>query len=251
MKKTIAAILFAILFSTVSFAQYYELYENANNDPEKFYVEVTSLENAVQVPEGSRFVSRLNMKNAAPTKETKDNSVKKEPWAVTAEAVYTNCLETLGFSRAWSNMDWTFETVGTGIIGQMMEAAAAGNVEQMNLLSTYKGIVKDSYETLLKYALKYGIDDMRLYPYGSEWIFREIQEWEYLEYGGERYWNFNGPVKYVPEDNTVEPAVEESAEENSEPEEITYRWFIENRDYLENHAIMHCPKGPAGDRGII
>lgn len=247
MKKTIATILFAILFSTVSFAQYYELYENTNNDPEKFYVEVTSLENAVQVPEGSRFVSRLNMKNAAPTKETKDNSVKKEPWAVTAESVYTNCLETLGFSGAWTNMDWTFETVGTGIIGQMMEAAAAGNVEQMNLLSTYKGIVKDSYETLLKYALKYGIDDMRLYPYGSEWIFREIQEWEYLEYNGERYWNLKGPEKYVPEENSTEPV----EEENAEPEEITYKWFIENRDYLENYISMHCPKGPAGDLGII
>lgn len=202
MKKTIATILFATLFSTVSLGQYYELYENKNNDPQKFYIEIASLENTVQIPDGSQFVSRLNMKNVTPTKETKDNSVLKEDWAILAEQVYTNCLETLGFSGVWTNMDWTFEQVGTEIISQMMEAVQSGNIEQMNLISSYKGIVKDAYDSLLKYTKKYGNDDMRLYPYGSQWIFREVQEWDYIEYNGEKYWLLNGPI-FIREDNST------------------------------------------------
>ena len=34
------------------------------------------------------------------------------------------------------------------------------------------------------------------------------------------------------------------------PEKVTYEWIAENRDWLEAHAIMHCPKGEPRQLGI-
>lgn len=202
MKKLIA-LLFA-LFPVICQAQYYILF---NNGEQKQYLESND---PFQQVDG--YVTRFSVMSINQSKETIINQVEKPDYILSAEAIYTNSLTTIGLPGCWTNMDYTFESVGIFIVQKMMEYIQSGDVENANLMSTYKGVIKDAYEVLLKFAKQYGIDDMRLYPYESTYIINERKEYSYIEYNSERYWNLKGPEKYVPEENNVEPVSEEPVE---------------------------------------
>ena len=114
--------------------------------------------------------------------------VEKPDWVYVAQGVYTNGLATLQMNGVWTNMDYTFESVGANILQTMGAAMAAGNMEQVNLINIWKGLIKDSYETLYRYGSKYGIEDMRLFPYEQSYIVSNTITKVYMEYGTNKYY---------------------------------------------------------------
>ena len=54
----------------------------------------------------------------------------------------------------------------------------------------------------------------------------------------------------IAENSPEKVPVDFSPAEIELPEKVTYEWIAENRDWLEAHAIMHCPKGEPRQLGI-
>ena len=182
MKKFILFFSFLIIFTISSFSEnYYFLIQQSETNR---YVQV--LNNPFSCT--NTYIVRLSQFNAAIQNETTASVIPKPEWVLVAQNVYTNGLTALGFSGAWSNMNYTFELIGASLIQNITQNLVAGNLDEANSLSTWKGLLKDTYESLLTYSKNYGITDMRLYPYDSDYIYSNTVIKTYIEYNGNKYY---------------------------------------------------------------
>lgn len=133
------------------------------------------------------YVVRLTHFQATPQIET-INNVLKPNWVWIAQNLYTNGLTQVGLPGVWTNMSYNYEAVATAILQGIASQLAIGNIEQANLLSTWKGLIKDAYESLNTYGYAYNITDMRLFPYDSIYIYSNAVQRYYIEYNGDKYY---------------------------------------------------------------
>lgn len=81
----------------------------------------------------------------------------KDPFIVATETQYTNLLIAVGMSGAWADMDYTYAQVGQALV-------ANNRIVELLFLDKL-------YNILLDYYKKYGGTDLRLYPWGSPYIY--------------------------------------------------------------------------------
>jgi hypothetical protein len=120
------------------------------------------------------------------TIETNIVSVPKASWVITAEAMYTNNLTQVGFDGAWTNMNITIEDVGIVLLFQIDQT---NDVTLSNFATKKKSILESLYNTLNGYSRSYGITDMRIYPYGSEYILQTTNHSTYIWFGTNKYYH--------------------------------------------------------------
>ena len=182
MKKYILIVLLVLLAATCRAENYYFLFDQSDSNRYAVVSEDPFMKTGVP------YVVRLPQFQAAVQTETTDTIVEKPDWVALAQGVYTNGLTQLGYVGVWTNMDTTFEAVGASILQRMGEAMGQGDFESVNTLNVWKGLIKDTYETLLKYSLNYGITDMRLFPYESPYILSNKVTKTFIDFEGKRYY---------------------------------------------------------------
>ena len=181
--KKLLYIIIAILITATSQAQTYYFLIN-QSETNRYVIESQNPFEDVGVP----YVARIESFKANIQTDTEITVVEKPDWVYVAQGVYTNGLATLQMNGVWTNMDYTFESVGANILQTMGAAMAVGNMEQVNLINIWKGLIKDSYETLYRYGSKYGVEDMRLFPYDQSYIVSNSVTKVYMEYGTNKYY---------------------------------------------------------------
>lgn len=118
--------------------------------------------------------------------ETNITTISKPEWVLTAEAMYTNNLTQVGFDGAWTNMNVTIEDVGIVLLFQIDQT---NDVTLSNFATKKKSILESLYNTLNGYSRSYGITDMRIYPYGSEYILQTTNHSTYIWFGTNKYYH--------------------------------------------------------------
>jgi len=85
----------------------------------------------------------------------------KDPFMVATETQYTNLLIAVGMSGAWADMDYTYAQVGQALV-------ANNRIVELLFLDKL-------YNILLDYYGKYGGTDLRLYPWGSPYVYEPTE----------------------------------------------------------------------------
>ncbi len=160
-----------------AFGQYYYL-----NDTEK-----TAIFSTDPFYDETPFDHRAKAMDVTVFTTNQITAIKKADWAVLAQETYTNGLTYLGFQGAWTNMDVTFEQVGAVILQRMGQYLSDGDIESATALNTWVNLINSCYDSLLKYTLAYGNDDMRLYPYDSMYIYYDEKFLTVILYNGIEY----------------------------------------------------------------
>lgn len=181
MKKTILLVLLLSLAANVFAESFYYLYVDNTN-------KTTLVSESPFDYQNIPYIVRLTDFQATPQIETIDNTVLKPNWVWTAQNLYTNGLTQVGLPNVWTNMAYNYEAVASAILQAIASQLAIGNIEQANLLSTWKGLIKDAYESLNMYGCTYNITDMRLFPYDSIYIYSNTVQRYYIEYNGDKYY---------------------------------------------------------------
>lgn len=181
MKKIILLFLIALLATTAIGQSYYFLINQSETN--RYIVRTQNPFENIAVP----YEVRLTDFQANIQTETTNTVILKPSWVFVAQNVYTNGLTIIGMDGVWTNMDYTFETVGAYILQSITAELINGDNDRANLLSTWKGLIKDAYESLYSYGSNYGVKDMRLFPYDSQYIYDKTNIINYIEYNGLKY----------------------------------------------------------------
>lgn len=82
--------------------------------------------------------------------------IEKDAFILATEALYTNLLTSVGHAGAWADMSKTYQAIGLDMVGR-------GLVVESLFLDKL-------YNILLAYWTDYGGSDLRLYPWGSQYV---------------------------------------------------------------------------------
>ena len=181
MKKILMALMI-LFFASQAFSQnYYFLVDESETN--RYVVQTQNAFENIGVP----YVVRLESFNADVQTESVVTIVPKPSWMLVAQNLYTNGLVAVGLPNVWTNMSQNYETIAVAISQAIANQLAVGNINNANTLSTWKGLIKDAYESIMAYIAQYGITDMRNYPYASPYIFSNNVVSSFILYDGKKY----------------------------------------------------------------
>lgn len=165
----------SVLFSITVYAEY-------------FFLNTTTNGSRVYIKSDDPFavanrVARLA--DAHESIETNITAVAKPSWILQAESLYIKNLNDMGYFGAWTNTALTFEDVG---IDLLLKIDQTNDVSLAETALRKKSVLESLYVSLNSFARTNGINDLRVYPFGSSNVSEKIKVQTFILFNGEKYY---------------------------------------------------------------